>query len=79
MTPPPLQPEAEFPAADRLLEQTFTDWGEKTQPRKKPKPFYSNQAPLLKQRRDPPQAHTSVRHVGGNLVRHRRSLARHPT
>ena len=58
--------ESEFPTADRLLEQTFTDWGEKLNRAKTETLLLKPGTPPDKQR-DPPQAHQFVRHVGGLL------------
>ena len=58
--------ESEFPTADRLLEQTFTDWGEKLN-RAKTETLLLKPGTPPDKRRDPPQAHQFVRHVGGLL------------
>ena len=57
---------SEFPLADQLLEQTFTDWGEKLN-RAKTETLLLKPGTPPEQRRDPPQQHHSVRHVGGIL------------
>ena len=56
--------ETEFPMADHLLEQTFTDWGEKLN-RSKTETLILKPGTPPAQRCDPPQQHNAVRHVGG--------------
>eukprot|EP00435_Cladocopium_sp_Y103_P073129 s129_g42.t1 len=58
--------ETEFPQADRILETTFTDWGEKLNRAKTETLLLKPKTPP-EPRRTPPQQHTSVRHVGGIL------------
>ena len=57
---------SEFPLADQLLEQTFTDWGEKFN-RAKTETLLLKPGTPPEQRRDPPHQHHSVRHGGGIL------------
>lgn len=55
---------AEFPHADQVLEQTFTDWGEKIN-RNKTEALSLKPAAVPDHARDHPQVSHKVRHVGG--------------
>ena len=57
---------AEQPHADRILGQTFQDWGEKLN-RDKTETLILKPGTPPEQRKTPPQQHPSVRHVGGIL------------
>ena len=56
--------EEEKPHADRILERTFQDWGEKLN-RNKTETLVLKPGTPPAQRNAPPQEHPSVRHVGG--------------
>ena len=56
--------EEEEPHADRILERTFQDWGEKLN-RNKTETLVLKPGTPPAQRNAPPQEHPSVRHVGG--------------
>ena len=75
MTPPQPKPNSPPPT---VYSNKLSPTGAKNSTAQKPKPFFSNQAPLLNNAGTPPSPHfrPSCR---GHLVRHRRSMARHPT
>ena len=68
--------ETEFPTADRILEQTFTDWGEKLN-REKTETLLLKPGTPPEQRREPPPSPQLRPSCRRHFVRHRRSMARH--